>query len=217
MDRALETRQSKYTVQQFGVGWAYEQLKFSTPAWEAFCKVWGMEYRCLSTRQIEQTGRTAHWEKVFLINQWMRDAEPNDVLLWADADTLPVLFNEDPRTVLKVGEQIACARTQYNNWNTGLMFVRSTNLCAHFWDAVWQFGPVPKWGTRWNDEARMNSELPFWQAKGLKVQEMDVRWNDFDRVPVRAVNPIVKAWHGTPRDTTLRRMKEEFDKIQWPS
>jgi hypothetical protein len=217
MDRNNEERQPKYTVLQFGVGWAWEQLKYSAPAWQAMCKKWGLEYRQQTTRQIEQTGRTPHWEKVFLINQWLREAEPQDVLLWADADTLPVRFDVDPRTILSNDAHVTLIKTKFGNWNNGLMFIRSENLSAHFWDAVWQFGPVPKWGTRWNDEARMNAELPFWEVKGFKIQELPPEWNDFDRIPVRAENPIVKAWHGTPRDTTLRRMKEEFDKIQWPS
>lgn len=176
-----------------------------------------MEYRSVEKRQIEQTGRTPHWEKIFLINEWMRDAEPNDVLLWADSDTLPVDFNHDPRDVLQDGMHLAVTKTMYDNWNTGLMFIRAESMTSRFYDSVWQFGPVPRWGTRWNDEARFNSELPFWEKKGLKVQEMNVAWNDCDRMKTRAEKPIVKAWHGTPRDTVLRRMKEEFDKIQWPS
>jgi len=205
----------KYTVLQFGVGWSFEMLMICEPYWRKFADVHGMEYRAEKVRA--NPSRTPHWEKVFLINEWMRDSEPNDVLIWADCDTIPLRLDADPRTVLDAGADLAMATTACNNKNSGMMFIRSTKTSSKFFDSVWCLGPVPKWGTRWNDEARINQELPYWIRKGLTLQELPVEWNDCDRMPVRAQDPVVKAWHGTDKTTAIRRMKEEAAKITWLS
>jgi hypothetical protein len=205
----------KYTVLQFGVGWAWEQLQFSEPAWRKFAEHWKLDYRVEKKRVNEH--RTPHWEKIFLVNEWFRDSEPDDVLIWADADTLPLRLDVDPRSALAPESDLAMAITIFKNSNSGVMFIRNTKTASKFFDSVWRMGPVPRWGTRWNDEARINQELPYWIRKGLKLQELPVEWNDCDRMPIRAQDPIVKAWHGIDKTTAIRRMKEEVDKITWLS
>lgn len=205
----------KYTVLQFGIGWAFETLLICEPYWRKFAEVHGMDYRSEKTR-INHT-RAPHWEKIYLINEWMRDSQLGDVLLWADSDTIPLRLDADPKKVLEDGNDLAMATTAFNNKNSGVMFIRKSKTTAKFFDAVWCLGPVPRWGTRWNDEARINQELPYWERKGLKLQELPVEWNDCDRMPIRAQDPIVKAWHGIDKTTAIRRMKEEAAKITWLS
>lgn len=213
MNRNAGENAPRGTVLQFGVGWAWELLQIGEPAWRRWADAHGFAYSVEKVRHFDD--RTPHWEKIFLINEWLRDSEPGDLLLWADSDTYPVFpvdLSVSPWDVLTDEADIAMCRTIYGNWNSGLMFIRSSKMSAKFFDSVWCLGPVPKWGTRWNDEARINADLPYWQRKGLKAQQLDPKWNDFDRLPIRASDPLVKSWHGTPKDTVLRRMKEEAAK-----
>lgn len=217
MDRNDAEYVPKCTIIQFGIGWAWELLEIGSPIWAAFAKAHGFEYRCEREKAMPKEDRSPHWSKIFLINEWLRDSERGDFLIWADADTIPVRLDVDPRTALGPDFDLTMCKTIFSNWNTGMMFIRSSKITSQFYDSVWCMGPVPRWGTRWNDEARVNNDLPYWQRKGLRVQVLDPIWNDFDRIPVRAQNPVVKAWHGTPKDTVLRRMKEEAAKIKWLS
>lgn len=198
------------TLLQFGFGAARELLAYSTVTFKKFCEVHNINY-CLDNTPLHNPKRTPHWQKIHLINKWFRSANDNDILIYCDCDVLAKRFNVSPHNVLEVDQDIAMVKTVKGNWNNGVMFIRANNRTFRFFEFVEQAGPMAKYGTRWNDEARMCYEIPFFTEKEkLNVGLLDAKWNDAEIMEIRSENPVFSAWHGLPKDTVLKRMKEIF-------
>lgn len=190
-------------VLQHGVGWSAELLRVSAPTFDAVATRYGLDR--VSSFQRCAPDRKAHWEKVVLLRHYLAWMNEGDVILWADADTLYLRPDVDPRTALPDGYDLACNGVKWGWLNMGLVFIRVSQRMRDFFERVWELGPVPGAHEGLQDEARINAELP---ASGLKVFTLPPEWHSFERGLGVAENPIIQAWHGTPKQTTLKRMKE---------
>lgn len=204
------------TILQFGYGVASEMLSTSKPVYEKLAN----KYNCahiqssLISKEIREGTRTPHWGKTHNIKYWLKDSNASDIVLWADADTLPIRYDHNPKEVLREDYDIGLVLTKYGWWQFGIAFLRGTPLTKELIKNIDFFGPMgttPE--TRWNDELRLNDLLPAYVNAGLKIQVIDSAWNESRHNAVISSTPtIIKAWHGDADDFTIRRMKEEITK-----
>jgi hypothetical protein len=158
----------------------------------------------------------------------------NDAVLWLDTDTVVRDLTVDPRTTV---EHHDLAGTYYRTtlqragdfWpfmGLGVFALRTNARTLDLMDNVLARGPVKEPIKRIGpifDEIRFNLELD--KRPDIIINKLPYVWNYFKDYqlpgypysdPVALVtdrdwaerNCVVKAWHGTPPDTTVRRIRE---------
>ena len=190
-------------VLQHGVGWSAELLRVSAPTFDAVATRYGLDRVASFQRAIPE--KRPHWEKIVLLIHFLTFSPDDTVILWADADTLYLRPEMDPRNVLPTDCDIGFNRVKWGWWNAGLMFIRANSKTREFFSRVLDLGEVPGAFDNLQDEARINHELP---AAKLAIYDLPPLWHSFERGEKQHENPIIAGWHGVARQTALKRMKE---------
>jgi len=140
-----------------------------------------------------QLERAPHWDKIILINRALTMGF--ELVIWLDADTLIVRPEEDWRAALPDGPPIGMCKhpTPFGNqpwhYNSGVMFIRNTDMSREFFKSVWKTGPV---NHPWQEQIGIN-ELSQ-QIPG-SVQTLHDRWNSTVEL-TPTPDPVILAWHG---------------------
>jgi hypothetical protein len=158
-----------------------------------------------------QRERSPHWNKITLIKHAL--AEGFERVVWLDADTLILRFDEDIRTAINGGPPLALAQHPVpdldgnpTHFNSGVIIARNGARAREFFDAVWTAGPL--WKHPWHEQGRVHDVLKRFPDM---VQRLDDRWNSTVNV-TDVPNPIIKAWHGSGTKA-LSSMYEELKRI----
>jgi hypothetical protein len=205
-------------IVQHGFGTHSEMLLLSSKRHKHWADLHRLDYHVTHGRNFPER-KLGAWEKIPVLRYWLNTQA--DFVVWLDADCVVKNLAVDPRAALPAGADIAMIHSPHAEYgyNAGVMFVRVNDKTRKFFDLVWEKGNVPfHKHAALADECRINVELP---TSDIKVHKLDYRWNYFYTMQavVEGVEPTaaneqcyIRAWHGTPPETVLRRMKEVLDK-----
>lgn len=198
------------TIVQHGVGPALEMHKRYGARTEAWAKRHNCKY-VFSDRRIYED-RKPHWEKILLIYELMCASKPDDEILWIDSDTVVVREDVSPYKVLRYNADIAMAADKAETpFNSGVLFIRVNERTKAFFKDVIDRGPMSN--IRYHDQSRICERIPY---HDIIVQMLPLEWNyagctDWARMGCE--NPIIRAFHGWPRDKALDGMGIYFGEL----
>ncbi len=170
-------------------------------------------YNFQSTEIEPPSGLRPMWAKLPLLLDWMQKTKPDAVALWLDGDTL--LVRDEPLDAVLGDADLGLALVEVSNgeyYNTGVLFVRNSTQAEDFLAQVLKAGPFARQADGFlgcpylGEQGRVNSMLKTARASGLRVQDLDHRYNSYALTPCK--EPVVVGWHGDSLPATIVGMKK---------
>lgn len=161
---------SKKALVTYADGGQEEIAEISLPFKQYFAEVFG--YTLISDKSPQLEGRSSYWAKVALLREILGDF---DKVLWLDADTMPIAFNEDIFSHLDPdcfqGFVVERLRWRFNP-NVGVWAISNSEISRQFLDDVWERGPLQE--HIWPDQGAVLKSLgwkihPF--PRGIKIHD----------------------------------------------
>lgn len=192
------------TIVQHGTGPALEMHERFGARTEAWAKRHAMDY-VFSNRKT-YTDRKPHWEKPRLVLEVLESSRESDEVMWIDSDTVVIRQDVSPKGVLLADSDFAlCADKAETPFNTGVFIARPNNRVKKFLKDVIDCGPMSN--IRYHDQSRICERMPHHPQ--MKVQMLPLEWNFAgctDWAGIGCQDPIIRAFHGWPRDKAINQM-----------
>ena len=220
----METVRSTNYLVQHGCGDCGEMLKITRPYHEKVCKAHGVGYLPYLGAIPINKGR-AEWMKLKLLNHLLPRLPEDCNVIWMDADAVWTLPQENLFDAFKAYNvthlgMVKCYYRRKWRYNTGVMLIKNNQQTRDFLKLCYDMGPGI--GMPAHDEGRINHEIDYGKHP-ITVVELPHKYNlcKYNLVVDNAQNrrevnmrpikdAVIKAWHGTPRDTAIKRIREEM-------
>lgn len=201
---------TKYLIQQ-GDGWCANMLKYATPWHQRYADQHNMVYvshiGSYPVRNVGRKPRVPEWQKIPFVLNWLDQSKADDILVYLDTDAVVVRPENDLTLALPMGYDIGMCRARYAKseyYNNGMMVIRNNRVTRDFFQIVNDMGPGI--GLLAHDEGRLNKVIH--DGHEIVVCDMPGEYNACKYTKFDPERVIVQAWHGIPRDTAERRVKE---------
>lgn len=158
-------------------------------------------------RPLGRRGRAPEWQKPPFIIHWLDQSAPGDILIYMDPDAVVVNPTHDLTQALPEGYDIAMVRASYAKsefYNCGMIIMRNNRVVRDFFQQIDEMGPGI--GLHAHDEGRANKLIR--DGHEIVVCDLPGEYNACNYTTYDKEHVIVQAWHGVPRDTAERRVKE---------
>ena len=201
---------TKYLLQQ-GNGWCGSMLKHAMPWHQQYANRHNMVYVAhLGSWPVKNCGRKPRkpeWQKPPFILNWLDQSSPGDILVYLDTDAVIVRPEDDLTFALPEGYDIGMVKARYCKsefYNCGMVVMRNNRVTRDFWQLIDEMGPGI--GLHAHDEGRLNKVIK--DGHEIVVCDLPGEYNACNYTSFDKDRVIVQAWHGIPRDTAERRVKE---------
>lgn len=201
---------TKYLLQH-GTGYCGNMLKHVQPWHQQYCNKHNLAYVPLvghiPTRNVGRKPRPQEWQKPQLLVNWLRQTSEGDVIAYVDPDAVVINPTVNIIDILPPDKDIAIAPSFYagkTRYNAGVLIMRNNCRTLDLWNTINEMGPgISNYA---HDEGRLNRLI--WDGHPVKVYDLPGEYNAFRYTKFVPENVVIKAWHGEPRDTVDRRVKE---------
>lgn len=198
----------KLTILQHGVGSALRLHKMFGRNTQEWAKLHDCDY--VFSEQRLYPDKKPNWEKPDFILKQMISAQEGDEFLWMDPDTWVKKKEVSPKSIFKLWADLAIAMDRATPFNSGLFFIRNNERTRAYMKAIVDLGGIE--GARFCDQLRMCEQLQFHE---IRLQILPWEWNaahctNVFRVQESEREPIVKAYHGWPKDFAELAMAQEM-------
>lgn len=166
-------------------------------------------------RSLGRRGRVLEWQKPPFILHWLDQSNAGDILTYLDTDAVVVQPNVDLSEALPPDHDIAMAKARYaknDYYNNGVMVIRNNRVTRDLFQQMDEMGPGI--GLLAHDEGRMNKLIH--DGHEIVVSDLPGEYNACKYTRFDPERIIVQAWHGIPRDTAERRVKETVWRLSKP-
>lgn len=210
---------TKYLL-QMGSGYCGNMLKHVAPWHEAYCKQHYMTYcphvGSWPCRTVGHKPRRPEWQKLPFILHWMNQASADDVLIYLDTDAVIVRPEVNLADVLPSDCDMAMAKAHYCKsefYNCGVIVLRNNRVTRDLLQTSDEMGPGI--GLHAHDEGRINKLIK--DGHEVKIYDLPGEYNACNYTNFDPARVVVQAWHGIPRDTAERRVKETVWQLSKPT
>lgn len=186
-------------------------LKHVAPWHERYCQRHGIVYvpiiAHVQTRKIGRRDRRPEWQKPQVIVDWLSKVSEGDLVSYVDPDAVIVDDNVDIFDILPEDKDIGMCLSYYMKkprYNNGVAIMRNSIRTFDLWKTCNEMGPGI--GEIAHDEGRINRLI--WAGHPVKLFNLPGEYNAFKYTTFDPSKVVIKAWHGDPRDTVERRVKE---------
>ena len=201
---------------QYGTGDCAEMLRLSGPRHKEYCDKHGYSFIQEFAAPVPPN-LSAMWYKCLLLLRLFRTTSRSTRVLYLDADTLIEDVENDHLEALPDARDMAMVQMSFTNkklglqkapwFNCGVWMLENSYASESLLKAVIKKGPVPGAPDFLQDEARLNEEIN--SGFPVSVFPLAPEYNAF-ACNANIPNVKIRGWHGTPRDTVRKRMKERL-------
>lgn len=187
---------------QCAAGQQRDLLRIVAVAHSAYCKKFGIEYRCV----IEQgwpSRAVMTWRRYSLILEALNGTPDGMPVAYLDNDSLIVNHAENIFEALKEGDDLGVVRSdsRMGEFNSGVIFVTANEKTRAFFAEVIRRGPLPP-PNDWKDQTVFCAVL---RTSGLALRELNPRYNYYKNAKGTLIRPIIiRSWHDLDKRVVKR-------------
>ncbi len=172
----------------------------------AYASKFGFEYMNDVSR-LGSVDCKSGWEKLAFISSFLATVNDGSLVIWEDADSLNI-GNEDPTGILSLDNSIGMVRmygglrnmTPVNNrYNSGVIAIRNSDSVRKLFVKLLASSAV-------DDESAFALE----SKAGLKISDLDPKWNCWNNNKHLCEAPVIISWHGYNITDKLKLIQDQL-------